>query len=87
MEEFLNKIEELEESDMIASEYLQNDDLMVTDISIMANNLLIDVDGNCNWDNIEIMKNHNYDVFPLERDRFGWLIGAIQTSKGIITYG
>jgi hypothetical protein len=33
------------------------------------------------------MKNSNYDVFPIERDRFGWLIGGIQTSKGIIAYG
>jgi len=87
MDEFINKIKELEESDIRYSEYLPSDNPIVIEIINMVNNLLIDVNGYCNWDNIAIMKNHSYEVFPLERDRFGWLLGGIQTLKGIIAYG
>ena len=87
MEEFLEKIKELEESEIEASAYLSSFNERVIEIVMLADRLLIDDNGHCNWEHINFMKNSNYDVFPIEKDRFGWLIGGIQTSKGIIAYG
>lgn len=28
-----------------------------------------------------------FHVYPLEQDRFGWLIGAIELNRGIIVFG
>jgi transketolase len=33
------------------------------------------------------LQKHNYYVYPGEQDRFGWLTGCIDTSKGTIVYG
>jgi hypothetical protein len=53
----------------------------------MANVLLIENDGKCNWDNMEHLQKLCYYVYPGEQDRFGWLTGCIDTSKGTIVYG
>lgn len=87
MDEFLEKIKALEKSSLEFSEYLPTSDPFVSEIAGMADSLLINDEGHCNWNNIEIMKDNKYEVFPIERDRFGWLIGGIQTAKGIIAYG
>jgi hypothetical protein len=52
-----------------------------------ADELLVTDQGQCNWENHEVLKNSGYPVFPGERDRFGWLSGCIQTSKGILVFG
>ena len=53
----------------------------------LADDLLIDMKGGCNWDNIDVLKDAGYYVGPGERDRFGWLTGIIGTSKGDIVFG
>jgi hypothetical protein len=53
----------------------------------MAENVLITPNGHCNWDAIDVLRDAGYMVFPVERDRFGWLIGGIQTTVGILVYG
>jgi hypothetical protein len=56
--------------------------------SILADTLFINEKGECNWRNIDIMRyQYGYDVFAVEKDRFGWLIGGIQARKGTITFG
>jgi hypothetical protein len=87
MDKFLAKIKELDESTLEFSDYLSTSNPLVSEIAGMADTFLIDNEGHCNWTNIETMKDNKYDVFPIERDRFGWVIGGIQTSKGIIAYG
>jgi len=59
----------------------------VMKISVLAEELLIDIDGQLMWDHIEMLEDEGYNVFPYEQDRFGWLIGCIKSSKGIITFG
>lgn len=58
-----------------------------TEISNLANASLIGDEGECLWENHGILARNGFAVFSLERDRFGWLVGGIQTSKGIITFG
>ncbi len=52
-----------------------------------ADELLVTDQGQCNWENHDVLKNAGFPVFPGERDRFGWLTGCIQTSKGILVFG
>ena len=59
----------------------------VSEVIDLADKYLIDDQGYCNWENINILKAKGFDVFPVERDSFGWILGGILTSKGIIVYG
>ncbi|HXQ37119.1 MAG TPA: hypothetical protein VN843_24120 [Anaerolineales bacterium] len=53
----------------------------------LACNYLIGDSGGCNWANIKVIKEAGFDVFPGEKDSFGWLTGCIRTNKGIVVYG
>uniref|UniRef100_A0A6C0D6V0 Uncharacterized protein n=1 Tax=viral metagenome TaxID=1070528 RepID=A0A6C0D6V0_9ZZZZ len=53
----------------------------------LANDLLINNKGGCNWDNIETLEDAGYHIGPGEQDRFGWVTGIIGTSKGDIVFG
>lgn len=59
---------------------------LINEAEALGNEVLI-IDGKCNWDNHTILKDNGFNVFPGERDRFGWLTGCIQTKKGIIMFG
>lgn len=64
------------------------DDFVINkEVENAACNLLINSNGGCNWSNISVLKAAGFNVVPVERDRFGWLIGGIVTKNGIITYG
>jgi hypothetical protein len=60
---------------------------IVSQLEELANTVLIDDNGGNIWENHEVLKDHGFDIFPGEQDRFGWLSGCIQTKKGIIVYG
>jgi hypothetical protein len=49
--------------------------------------MLFTAEGRCDWKNIKELQSKGYLVYALEKDRFGWLIGGIETRKGIIAYG
>ena len=48
--------------------------------------LLITEKGNLNWDVKDELESYGFQVFPVEQDRFGWLMGAVLTEKGAITF-
>jgi hypothetical protein len=90
MDSFIAMLKEIETyTDLTCNKYdiITDNNEIVNRLSSLADGLLINDRGGCNWDNIAIVENMGYNVFPLEKDRFGWLIGGIQTSKGIIAYG
>jgi len=62
-------------------------DILLTQATDLADTLLIAENGRCNWQNISILNNNKFNVHPLEQDRFGWLIGGIYTTKGVIVFG
>lgn len=33
------------------------------------------------WRMMDIFRNHGYDVYPGEKDSFGWLIGIVEEKK------
>lgn len=90
MEDLINLIIKLEKNEEITepeNDYLDLNIPIVSDISSLAEMLLIDKNGGCNWNNIESLKAAGYSVFAIEKDSFGWLIGGISTDKGVIAYG
>ena len=62
-------------------------DMELALIEVLAGELLITSNGQCNWSNINRLKNEGFDVFAGDRDDFGWLTGCIKTKKGILVYG
>ena len=87
--EIIAKIKELEANPEIVSErdFLSHNIPEVVDLAVMAEHCLITRNGACNWEEIQILNDAGYRVFAVEQDRYGWIIGAIHTKKGIITYG
>lgn len=75
------------DNSIVSSNYLEDNIQIVNEIVDLADELLITTDGQCNWKNMSILENHNFDVFPIEVDSFGWLIAGIHTDKGVIIYG
>ena len=73
----------LEQDDTIVSS--EDHIPIVNEIVNLADELLI-INGQCNWKNISILENNNFDVFPIEVDSFGWLVAGIYTNKGVIIY-
>jgi hypothetical protein len=49
--------------------------------------LMITSDGEVDWDNRETLLRAGWCVYAHEKDRFGWLLGAIVTQKGDIVFG
>ncbi len=78
---------ESDESLQNSGKILSYDNDTVYNAACIATSVLIDEGGSCEWENITILKDNGFYVFPLEKDRFGWLIGGISTNKGIISYG
>ena len=64
------------------------DDLhpVVRAAGMLANICLID-NGDCNWNNIQFIRDYGFSVGPCEQDSFGWLSGVIGTLKGDVIYG
>lgn len=88
METLLKLLKALEDAEEIEdTEFLSFNIPIVSEISRRAEQLLITKTGGCDWERIETLASHGYHAFPIERDSFGWLIGGIQTLKGVITYG
>jgi hypothetical protein len=89
VEELIAKLESIEER--LKDKDLDLDDIIpeeyCTGVGYLAEEVLISFNGQCNWENIGKLKAAGYDVFPIERDRFGWMIAGIQTGCGVITYG
>lgn len=50
-------------------------------------NLIDDIGGYPHLGNKSFLTRSGYEVFPLERDSFGWLVGGIRTPKGIVSFG
>ena len=55
-----------------------NDSELYDEVVGLCCDVLITSNGQCNWNNIWILRNKGYHVFPGDRDSFGWLVGCIQ---------
>ena len=88
MEELIQLIRKIESDTNI--QYLEYVPIIlpaVMEIQAIAEDVLITEDGTCNWKNIQILRDMDIHVFPVEWDTGGWIVGGLMTKKGIITYG
>jgi hypothetical protein len=59
----------------------------VNTIITICNDVFVDEDGKCYWDNIETIRSRGFYIGPGEQDRFGWLTAILYTKKGDILFG
>jgi hypothetical protein len=85
--EALQILEETPNIKLFDEEYIVRDNPAALDASNIAENVLITTTGNTDWISVNLLCKAGYQVFPVEKDGFGWLIGGINTSVGILTYG
>jgi hypothetical protein len=85
--ELLKQIEDNADIEDYKGDIIPATNIMVQEASYTADQLLISSHGDVNWDMIDVLNKDGYYVFPLERDRFGWLVGGIATKKGTIAFG
>ena len=88
MDKLIQLLKRLEKDDTIVfQEFLNSGHPTIDEIERTAVKLLICERGGPDWDAMAFLKKRGYPVFPVEQDRFGWLIGGISTTKGVVTYG
>lgn len=88
MERLVALLQEVENSDIKDYQYLyENHHSAIPLIKNLLAELLITKGGNLDWDNKDILYSYGYECYPVEQDRFGWVIGAVDTEKGAITFG
>lgn len=88
MERLLWLLEEVNNSACTPRDYLnENHHSAVPLIKSLLCELLITAGGNLNWDVKDVIESYGFEVFPVEKDQAGWIIGAVQTEKGAITFG
>ena len=68
----------------LRGQYFVGEHPLVNAIIYLANRYLI---GDEQCEHMENMKKNGYDVYPGERDGFGWLTGRIKTNRGIVVFG
>lgn len=66
-----------------------NENDVYNEVVGLCDEYLITNNGQCNWDNISILRSRGYRVFAGEKDNFGWLTGCVQkeNDKRVIVYG
>jgi hypothetical protein len=77
----------IELSDIEEKPYLSLECPEVAEVIGLANEYLVTEKGVCNWYNVNILRNAGLDIFAVEQDSFGWVLGGISTLKGVIVYG
>lgn len=60
---------------------------LIDAIKYVANECLIGEDGHPDRENMDTIVRAGFPIFPGEQDRFGWLTGCIELSRGLITFG
>lgn len=88
MDQLLSLLHEVNTSNIACHDFLnESHHPAVSLIRELLYELLIDVDGSVNWDIKRELEGQKVYVYPVERDSFGWVLGAVETEKGDITFG
>jgi hypothetical protein len=86
----INLLKRIEDNNKIkdyGDDIILSDSQDVTEAIFSAETVLINAMGAVNWEAVDMLKQHGYNVFPMERDSFGWITGGISTNKGILMFG
>lgn len=68
--------------------YFENNEI-IDEVRGLCNELLISHEGQCDVNNVDILRRHGYRVFAGEYDWFGWITGCVQkvNDPRILVYG
>jgi hypothetical protein len=86
----INTLKSIETDESITKRlYLINtNNSLVLEAEKLASEVLINERATgVNYSMVQKMEEKGYDVFPGEKDSFGWLSACIQTKKGTIVFG
>lgn len=67
--------------------YLYDRHPLIQQVTRAIEAFLIKPDGARNYTGEIDLEEAGYRVFCLEKDKFGWLTGGVETEKGVIAYG
>lgn len=69
--------------------YFKSEDPASKQVEGFACLALINKDGSCNYKEMDKLRSLGYDVFPGEKDSFGWLTGCIRSKEtnAVVVYG
>jgi hypothetical protein len=88
MERLAELLEEVNNSAITPRKYIhESHHSAIPHIKYLLSELLITKGGNLDWDAKDVLEGYGYRVYPVEQDRYGWVVGAVETEKGSITFG
>jgi hypothetical protein len=89
MEQLATLVQELEASDLDPRPYLQDEDHPnVQIVGILLETIFITPGGNIDLDARDKLREmYGYELYAVERDDWGWILGGLRTKKGTITFG
>lgn len=89
MEQLATLLHEVESSDLDTRPFLDDEHHPnVSVIRTLLETLFITPGGNIHLDACDDFRHvYGYELYPVERDGFGWVIGGVRTEKGTITFG
>jgi hypothetical protein len=88
MERLVYLLNEVNVSDMTPRQYLEmGHHSAVPLIKSLLEMEMITEGGNLNWDKKDELAAHGFRLVPIEQDNWGWIIGAVVTDVGMITFG
>jgi hypothetical protein len=88
MERLVHLLNEVDNADMSPKQFLnETDHSAVPLIRSLLEQLMITPGGHLNWDMKDELDAYGYRLVPIEQDRWGWILGAVVTDNGMITFG
>ncbi len=81
------KVIDADEMIIVNNELYENSHPLVIVAKYLANECLIGDDGHPLREEMDKVSSAGFPIFPGEMDRFGWLTGCIQLSRGLIVFG
>lgn len=89
MEKLVKLIKEVEDSDIPEQLHLSSEDhCLVPQIVVLLEELFITAGGHIDFDaKDKFMETYGYELYPVEHDRWGWILGGLITKKGVIVFG
>jgi hypothetical protein len=87
MEDLITLVKKLEAFNLRPRQFLEDKDHeLIPQIRYLIHQLFITQDGRLDYKNKELLETYGYKIYPIEQDSYGWLVGALATRKGSITF-
>jgi hypothetical protein len=81
------KVIDVDEMITVNNELYDSSNPLIIVAKYLANECLIGDDGHPLREEMDKVSSAGFPIFPGEMDRFGWLTGCIQLSRGLIVFG